>query len=78
MNKLIEFFKHKGVIATWIGIAFTVPVNIIIIRYMLKDIEPERSRLIWAAALNFIGMIWFILPSKIEIISKLFTVKLED
>lgn len=76
--KFIEFFKNKGVLATIIGLIFAAPINVIIFLRFMKSIELSNEQLITAWALNLIGIVWFMLPSKIEIVSKLLTFKLED
>ena len=78
MNKFITFFKNKGILATLIGLAFAVPVNIRIMYLFYNNVDISKNQLWTACILNAIAMVWFILPSKFEIISKLFTVKIED
>ena len=90
----MEFFKnHKGAIATLLGLFIAVPVNVyaIIFLFSLKpDDLPVQAEIVekyftWLkiifsgfSIMNLIAIVWFILPSKIEISGKIINIKLED
>ena len=78
MNKFISFFKNKGILATMIGLVFAAPINIYVIISFYKNIELSKGQLWTAIILNGISIVWFILPSKIEIKSKILNLIIED
>ena len=78
MSKLIEFFKNKGVLATATGLIFALPINIKLTTAFFKNVEMSDGQLKTAAIMNLIAMLWFMLPSLIEIKSNLFTITIKD
>jgi hypothetical protein len=67
MNKVLDFFNRKGIIATWVGMIVSIPVNVRSVYQYFKNIEFTEQALIALVVFNVIGVIWFILPSKISI-----------
>lgn len=83
MEKLINFFKHKGILATLIGLAIAAPVNIrMLYLFFTLPLDGKTeipSGLLWIAAImNGIAMVWFILPSVIIFKSKILEIRIED
>ena len=67
-DKLFTYLlENKGRLATIIGLIFALPVEIKLTLSFYRNIELTRGQLITAAVLNGIAIIWFILPSIIEI-----------
>ena len=75
---MFKFFKKKGVIATIIGLVFALPINIKFIIAFYNSIELSRDQLEAIALINVLCMAWFMLPSEIEIKSKIFTMVIKD
>ncbi len=78
MNKLIAILEKKGILATLIGIMFAAPINAKLCYNFYRSISMTDGELKTAAVMNLIGMLWFMLPSVIEIKSKLFEVIIKD
>lgn len=78
MEKFIAFFKSKGVIATLIGILISLPANFIAIRDFMNNVEMSEGKLIAVVVFNIVAMGWVILPSRIEIKSKILNFIIED
>ena len=78
MNKVIEFFKNKGVIATWIGMILSIPVNARAVYQYFNNIEMSEASLTALVVVNIIAMVWFILPSRIVIMAGKFEIRIED
>lgn len=76
--KLWEALDHKGRIATIIGILFSLPYNVRFIIDFYRGIEYSREALEGIILVNILAMIWFILPSRVEISGPKFTIKVED
>ena len=76
--KIIQFFKSKGVIATMIGLLFSLPVNSRAVYSFFNNIELDEKALTAIVVFNIIGMCWFILPSKISIKASKFEFIIED
>lgn len=78
MQKFFEFFKHKGALATVIGLLFAIPVNAKMIYSFYLNVDLSKDQLWTACILNAIAVVWFILPSVIKIESKFLNVIIED
>ena len=87
MGKFLTFFKSKGIMATLIGLAIAIPVNVIAIRIFAsgngKDVAEagaflSEGQLIALVIFNVLAMAWVILPSRIVIKSKIFEFIIED
>ena len=79
MNKILTLIKdNKGAMATIIGILFALPVNIFFMVQFFKDNAMSVDQLKSICTMNGIAIVWFILPSVIEIKSKLFSITIKD
>lgn len=73
-----DSLDKKGRIATIIGFLFAVPVNAKFLYMFFKGFELTNQMLISMMVYNAIGMVWFILPSRISLKSEKFTLEVED
>jgi hypothetical protein len=79
MNKILTTIKeNKGAIATIIGILFALPINIFFMVQFFRDKAMSVEQLKSICVMNGIAVVWFILPSVIEIKSKLFEITIKD
>ena len=78
ISKLWEKLAEKGKIASLLGFLMAFPVNTVFIMMFFTSKEFTEAQLKAALIVNSIAMVWFILPSKIEISGKIFNLKLED
>jgi hypothetical protein len=78
MNKILTILEKKGSIATVIGFLFALPVNTFFTIQFFRNNVMDDAQLKGIIVMNIIGMCWFILPSVIEIKSKLFEITIKD
>ena len=78
LEKIISLFEKKGIVATWVGIAVCVPVNVGVTVAYFKNSAMSEQQLATAIVINIIGVIWFMLPSVIEIVMGKFKFLLKD
>jgi hypothetical protein len=77
-TKLLAILEKKGIISTVLGILFSAPINAWIVYKFFDKSNFSNQELITACICNFIGMVWFMLPSVITIKSKLFEITIKD
>ena len=79
MSKFLTLIKeNKGAIATIIGILFALPINIFFMIQFFRDAAMSVNQMKSICVMNGIAIVWFILPSVIEIKSKLFEITIKD
>lgn len=79
MNKIMDFIKiHKGAISSCLGFIMAFPINLYFIVQFYRGIEINRDNLEQIIIINMVAMIWYIMPSKIEIAGKIINIKIED
>lgn len=76
--KLWDMLDKKGRVATIIGFMFAIPVNAKFLYLFFKGVELTNGMLTSMMVYNAIGMVWFILPSKILVKSDKLTIEIED
>ncbi len=67
MSKLWKLLAEKGKIATVIGLLLSLPANGLALWSLFFDKNLSHDQLWQIVIINAIGMVWFILPSKISI-----------
>ncbi len=76
--KFWNILAEKGKIATIIGFLFACPANVWAVWKLYRKVMVTIDQLWVVVAINIIGMMWFILPSKISIKSTKFQLTVED
>ena len=66
-NKMWEMWGEKGKIASIIGFFFTVPANIRTTWLYFEGTAFTKEDLTVLVVMNMIGIVWFVLPSKITV-----------
>ena len=80
MSKL---FENKGKLATIIGLLVSLPFTLYYeVQVMIGGLPDDITKLQYLMGsiltINLIGIVWFMLPSKIKIDGKWIKVELED
>ena len=79
LDKIMLFIRtYKGAISSLLGFILAFPINIYFIFMFLNNVQMSRERLEIIVIINIIAIIWYIMPSKIEVGGKIFTLKVED
>lgn len=79
MTKLFSFLReYKGVISSILGFILSFPINTYFIYMFLMESQITRERLEIIVIINILAITWYLMPSKIEIGGKIFTIKIED
>ncbi len=73
-----KILKEKGKLATLIGLFLSAPVNIWALIRLFNDLFVSESQLWQIVIINTVGMVWFILPSKISIEGKGLKIEVVD
>lgn len=78
-RRLWDLLGEKGKIATVIGIGLSAPFNARALMIFFTNPDSYTTPFLTALAVaNAIGMVWFILPSKISIKGGKFEIVVED
>lgn len=77
-TKIWNALDKKGRVATIIGLCFAMPVNAKFLYLFFTGGELTNASLTAMMVYNVIGMVWFILPSKILVKSDKLTIEVED
>lgn len=78
MKKLWGILAEKGKLATLIGFGLTFPVNCWSMVAFFSGWNVPEAKLWQIVIINAVGMVWFILPSKIIIEGKGIKIQVED
>lgn len=78
LSLLWKGLGEKGKLATLIGWFLVLPINFNFMIDFFKGVMWENPALTSLAVINGIGMIWFILPSKISIKGPKIEIIVED
>ncbi len=73
-----RLLKEKGKIATIIGFLLSFPVNFWALICLFSGSIVTENQLWQIVIINAVGMVWFILPSKIIIEGKGIKIQVED
>lgn len=73
-----DLITHKGYLATLVGIALIIPVNLqVVVRYFAAS-AFSNAELSTVTLLNVLAMIWVMLPTKISFQAGKFKFTIED
>ncbi len=78
MSKLWLLLAEKGKWASIIGFLMALPINIWFVVVFFMSNEFTDGDLKAALVVNAIAMMWFILPSRVKISGKNFTMEVDD
>ena len=73
-----EFLKNKGWIGTLLGVFLGFPVGISVTVKYIRNPEFSQMELITTIVLIVLAMIWVMLPSSVEVSTKIGSFKVED
>jgi hypothetical protein len=78
MDRLLEILEKKGVWSSVAGLSLGFPLNLIFVWYFYTGIEMKEWQTSAFIAGSVVAMGYLMLPSVIEISSKLFTFIIKD
>lgn len=85
--------KYKGTIATLLGLLIAIPANIYLLIFLfglsvesIPNLKEEAEKYftflqifgVFVGSINLIAIVWYILPSEIEIDGKIIKIKMKD